>query len=187
VTTSLPATYSYTKNTREPKHASSVSPASSQLEELGLKVELTSFLENQDTFFEGFEIAFPSIADSLYTNNIFPNEFKDSQLNWNAWVRYQGKWNDWGYDIGAHADILMLFKGSPLQQGLQPRLTLSYDLGNSWLAKASYGIFTQDLITISNEDDLITLFDAWIFLPDNLRPEEAHHYVLGLEGSITVR
>ena len=45
-------------------------------------------------------------------------------------------------------------------------------------------MFTQDLITISNEDDLITLFDAWIFLPKELRPEVAHHYVLGAEGNI---
>jgi outer membrane cobalamin receptor len=176
--------YSYSANSRSPKHASSVTSASSRLDELALKVELTSFTENQNTFFEGFEINFPSINDSLYTNNVFPNQFKDSQINWYAWLRYQGKWGNLGFDFGVHSDLLLIFSGNPLRQGLQPRLTLSYDLGRTWLAKASYGIFTQDLITISNEDDLITLFDAWIFLPDNLRPEEAHHYVVGIEGNI---
>jgi hypothetical protein len=83
-----------------------------------------------------------------------------------------------------HSDILLILNGGPLRQGLQPRVTISYDFGNSWLAKASYGVFTQNLITISNEDDLISLFDAWILLPSDLRPEEAHHYVLGLDGNI---
>ena len=177
-------TYSYSKNTRVPRQAVSVTPASSKLEELGLKVELSSFMENQDTFFEGFEMNFPSIDDSLYTNNIFPNEFKDSQINWYAWLRYLGKWGDFGYDVGVHSDLLLLVGGNPIQQGLQPRLTLSYDLGRTWVAKASYGVFTQDLITVSNEDDLITLFDAWVFLPEELRPEVAHHYVLGVEGNL---
>jgi hypothetical protein len=89
-----------------------------------------------------------------------------------------------GFDLGIHSDLLLLFNGNPVRQGLQPRLTLSYNLGKTWILKGSYGVFTQDLITVSNEDDLITLFDAWIFLPDNLRPEEAHHYVVGLEGNI---
>jgi outer membrane cobalamin receptor len=176
--------YSYSKNSRVPRQAASVTPASSTLQELALKVELSSFMENQDTFFEGFEINFPAVEDSLYTNNIFPNEFKDSQINWAAWFRYLGKWGDFGYDLGVHSDLLMLVGGKSIYQGLQPRLTLSYDLGSTWVAKASYGVFTQDLITVSNEDDLISLFDAWVFLPDELRPETAHHYVVGLEGNV---
>jgi len=82
--------YSYAKNTREPKHGSSVTPASSRLDEISLRVELTSFTESQNTFYEGFEINIPSIDDSLYTNNVFCQRYKDSQVNWYAWVRYQG-------------------------------------------------------------------------------------------------
>jgi len=63
---------------------------------------------------------------------------------------------------------MMLFNEPSLQEIVQPRLTMSCDLGRTWIAKASYGVFTQDVITISNEDDLITLFDAWIFLPKEL-------------------
>lgn len=176
--------YSYARNVRDPKHTSTVPPASSRLDELSLRVDLTSFTESQNTFFEGFEINFPSIDDSIYTNNVYPNEYKDSHVNWYAWVRYEGKWGDLGFDVGVHSDLMMLLTGTTMQQIAQPRITVSYDLGQTWVAKASYGIFTQDLITISNEDDLISLFDAWIFLPENLRPEIAHHYVLGAEGNV---
>ena len=91
---------------------------------------------------------------------------------------------DFRYDLGFHGDIGLLLNGGNLLQGVQPRFTLSYDFGGSWIGKASYGIFTQKLITVSNEDDLISLFDAWVLLPDNLHPEEARHYVLGIEGNI---
>ena len=74
-----------------------------------------------------------------------------------------------------------------LQQFLQPRLTVSYGFAGDWRAKVSYGVYTQDLITITNEDDLISLFDAWIYLPDELRPEEARHYVAGIEGRLAPR
>ena len=154
------------------------------LDELGLKVELTSFLDNQNKFFEGFEVNFPSVDDSLYTNGIFPNQIKDSEVEWFAWFRYQGSWGPIGIDAGIHSDLLLLLDGGPVRQGLQPRITLSYGLGGNWIAKASYGVFTQNLITVSNEDDLISLFDAWIILPRELRPEEAHHYVFGVEGNL---
>jgi hypothetical protein len=84
--------YSTSSIRREPKQATSVTPASSDLQEIGLKVEFTSFTESQNTFFEGFEINFPSVDDSLYTNNIFPNEFKDSdtRASWGAWASISG-------------------------------------------------------------------------------------------------
>ncbi len=175
--------YSFSENRRMPKPGSAITPAMSRLEEFGVKVEMTTFTENQNTLFEGFEIAFPTIHDSLYANGVFPQEYKDSRVNWSAWTRYVGSWGDIGFDLGLHLDVMLLFEGYAPYQGIQPRLTFSYNLGDTWVAKASYGTFTQDMIQISNEDDLITLFDAWMFLPDDLRPELARHYVLGLEGS----
>jgi outer membrane cobalamin receptor len=175
--------YSYSENRRLPKPGSAITPALSRLEEAGIKVEMTSFTESQNTLFEGFEILFPTIFDSLYSNGVFPKEYRDSRVTWSAWTRYLGSWGNVGFDLGLHADVMLLFEGYAPYQGLQPRLTFSYNFGDSWIAKASYGTFTQDIIQISNEDDLITLFDAWMFLPDDLRPELARHYVLGVEGS----
>jgi hypothetical protein len=48
-----------------------------------------------------------------------------------------------------------------------------------------YGAFNQRAITISNEDDIISLFEAWIPVPKELHTEEAHHFVLGAEGILS--
>jgi hypothetical protein len=180
------ATTSYSRSTmgQIPKGPGLVNPASSELEEVNFRAEMTSFLEDQNTLFEGFEFNFPTVTDSLYVRNVYPRLYRASTLEWYAWVRYAGLAGAFRYDLGLHSDIGLMLNGNPLLQCVQPRFTLSYDCGASWIAKASFGIFTQNLITVSNEDDLISLFDAWVILPDNLRPEEARHYVLAIEGNI---
>ncbi len=182
------ATVSYSRSEiqRLAKAGSSVTPASSKLQEAGLRVELTSFTEGETTFFEGFEFAFPQIDDVLYSPNLIPLSTKDSQVEWYIWSQVQGTALDGllRYDLGLHGDIDLLLLGRPFFYGIQPRLTLTYMLSPAWALKASYGIFTQKLISVSNEDDLISLFDAWLYLPEELRPEMAEHYVAGLEGAL---
>lgn len=50
--------------------------------------------------------------------------------------------------------------------------------------KPSYGRFSQSVITVNNEDDIISIFDAWIQVPQELKSEQADHYVVGLEGNV---
>jgi hypothetical protein len=40
-------------------------------------------------------------------------------------------------------------------------------------------------LELGNEDDVLSLFDAWIRVPDNIPPEQADHYVAGLSGNIS--
>jgi hypothetical protein len=167
-----------------PKAPGLLNAESSLLEEVTFRAEMTSFLEDQNTLFEGFEYNFPTVTDSLYVQKVYPRLYQASTLEWYAWVRYAGMAGTFRYDLGLHSDVGLLLNGNRLLQCVQPRFTLSYDCGASWVAKASFGVFTQNLITVSNEDDLISLFDAWVILPDNLRPEEARHYLLGIEGNL---
>jgi hypothetical protein len=176
--------YSRSESRRTPGSTSTVTPAYSRLEEVTARCDVTSYTDDQNTFFEGFELNFPSITDSLYTYSGYPRRYVDSNIDFYAWARVQGKTGSFLYDIGLHSDVTLLLNGAPLRQGVQPRVTISYDIDGNWRAKASFGIFTQKLIAISNEDDLISLFDAWVYLPSNLQPEEAHHYVIGIEGNI---
>jgi hypothetical protein len=61
---------------------------------------------------------------------------------------------------------------------------VSYELPGGWRAKLAYGRFTQNMVTVNNEDDVIPIFDAWIQVPRELKSEEADHCVAGLEGNI---
>ena len=173
--------------------ASPVPDASSRIRDWTVRGELDAYPESQDHYAIGFESSFPTINDVLPTRAGINHAYDDSEGELWLWFRYLGAYGPVGLDAGFHTELRMISSAilgdqrAPLRQVLQPRIALSCALGDSWLVKAAYGVYTQNIITISNEDDLISLFDAWIYLPDQLRPEEADHYVLGVEGKITPR
>ncbi len=183
----LTTSYSESKIERLAKASSPVTPASSELTELTLRTEMTSYTEGETTFFEGFEFDFPQINDALYSPNLLPLTQEDSQAEFYFWARAEGTMMDnlLGFDLGLHVDGSLLFLNRPFFYSVQPRFTLSYHLSPSWLVKVAFGIYTQKLISVSNEDDLISLFDAWLFLPEALQPEIARHYVISLDANLT--
>jgi hypothetical protein len=171
--------------------SSPVPPASSRISEWSFRGEFDVFPETQDHFAVGFESAFPSISNVLPTRAGTNRPFDDNEGELWLWFRYIASIGPLGLDAGIHTELSMISgavlgnRVATLRQILQPRIALSCALSDAWALKAAYGVYTQNIITINNEDDLISLFDAWVYLPDKLRPEEAEHYVLGLEGSIT--
>lgn len=171
--------------------ASPVPPASSRISELSFRGEFDVYPENQDHFAVGFESAFPQISNVLPTRAGTDRPFADNEGELWLWFRYMTALGPLGVDAGIHTELNTISasvlgdRSVPMREILQPRLTLSYNISGNWIMKAAFGVFTQNIITINNEDDLISLFDAWVYLPDQLRPEEADHYVLGLEGNFT--
>jgi hypothetical protein len=87
-------------------------------------------------------------------------------------------------DAGLHVELGSLLQGGKPVDEIQPRLNLSYLLMETWRAKASFGRFTQRMLTVENEDDIVSIFDAWIRVPEGLPDQQADHYVLGLSGNI---
>lgn len=51
----------------------------------------------------------------------------------------------------------------------------------------AYGRISQEFITVTNEDDVIPIFTPWIAIREELEPERADHYVVGLQGNIIER
>ncbi len=186
----LLASYTRAEVQRIPKPATLIPTASSKIAEASLRAEFAVYAEDRDHASGGFEISFPSYQNSLTTRAGVQREFRDTNVEWWIWARYQWWMGIVGFDLGVNPELTSLFdivlgnKPGYFLQSAQPRLMAMVSFGNTWLAKASFGVYTQNLITMNNEDDLISLFDAWLYLPLKLRPETAYHYVLGLEGKL---
>lgn len=159
-------------------------PATSFLDEVSLRGEFSLFTDGEGTSFEGFEFSFPSINNSFPVVSGGTREIKDGQVEVSVWYRYEGEWGPWRFNLGLHSDLMLLSTGGELLQGIQPRVMVAYDLGGTWNMRLAAGVYTQNLITVGNEDDLVSLFDAWLYLPKELRPEEAYHGVFALEGNV---
>ena len=51
----------------------------------------------------------------------------------------------------------------------EPRINLTYSLLPTLNLKAAWGIYQQELVTISDEDEVLPLFEPWIIIPKYLK------------------
>jgi hypothetical protein len=169
---------------KEYKPGSSGLPTSTMIQETGLRANATYYTDTKDLYFFGFEFSFPKLEYDLVNRFDVRRKLKSNVVESSSWFRYQTTQGFWQIDGGFHIDIGSIFQRGTGLQSIQPRINASYSLGERWRAKASYGQFSQNIITVNNEDDIISVFDAWIAVPEKLPPERADHYVLGIEGSV---
>lgn len=170
--------------TRDAKQSALVRPAESKISDGGIRGELTMYTETRDLYFIGFDVNVPRYTYSFVNSSNVKVVVDDTSIETWAWFRYQYNAEHWKADFGAHSDIISLFSRRSLKTSLQPRLNMSFAFDSEWRVKFSYGMFSQNLITLTNEDDVISLFEAWIYIPQKLEPETATHYIFGISGDI---
>jgi hypothetical protein len=168
---------------RDSKSSTSVTPASTSIRETGLRSNATLYLDSKDLFYFGFEMSFPEIQYSLVNSYGILRQDDDQEVEGWLWLRYQATLCLWQIDGGIHLDAITLMKGGGTEN-IQPRINVSRSLFDNWKVRLSYGEFTQNFITVNNEDDVVSIFDTWIHIPPGLKPELAIHYVAGIDGNI---
>ena len=171
--------------TQDAKASSVIRSAESSILDNGVRLDLSLHTDAQDLLDAGFEFDFPEYDYSYSTPVGDRLEFNSIETELWLWSRYIKQIGRVKTDVGIHIDALSLFDNGPTLGTLQPRVNVRYQLSDLWSASLSYGTFDQREITISNEDDIISLFEAWIPIPSGLKPEEAHHYVAGVEGLLS--
>ncbi|HTY39333.1 MAG TPA: TonB-dependent receptor [Bacteroidota bacterium] len=168
---------------RDSKGSTLITPASTAVHEGGVKANATLYTDSHELYFFGFEFSFPTLDYTVTNNYGVANTISSSYADASMWVRYQTAPSRLQADLGLFLDLGNLLSRSGGLEVFQPRVNFSYALWDTWKAKASYGRFSQNVITVNNEDDIISIFDAWIQVPQELKAEQADHYVLGFEGN----
>ena len=165
-------------------NASLIAPLDNTVNEASLWANVTYYTDSKDLFFFGFEFNFPSTEYNFVNRLGDPGQLKSSEPQIGSWAHYQTRGSFLRLDVGMRFELATLLRGNALRSSLQPRINISASVFQDWNAKVSYGRFSQEIITISNEDDILPLFIPWTFIPSNLQPEHADHYVVGLDGNI---
>ncbi|MEK9136014.1 MAG: TonB-dependent receptor, partial [Bacteroidota bacterium] len=162
-----------------------ITGASTSVKEQGLRVNATVYTGPEDLYHFGFQFGFPMLDYSFMNKLGVHQSLQSSFTDVSAWARYETTVGSLNIDGGLHIEAGSLLEGSHPIREIQPRLNVSYLATGTWRAKASYGRFTQRMLTVDNEDDVISIFDAWIRVPKQLPSEQADHFVLGLSGNLT--
>ena len=176
--------YSGYQANRDSSSTQTPSSTANTIKEFGLRGLGTYYTDSRDLCMFGFEFGFPTINYKLINPAGKPLEFNSNFVDGTAWFRYQIHLERWLLDLGIHDDFGSLVAGELGLQSLQPRVDVSYELFGNWKANGAFGLCSQRVVTINNEDEVMSIFDAWIKIPANFPAEKATHFVLGLNGNV---
>ncbi|MEK6650960.1 MAG: TonB-dependent receptor, partial [Bacteroidota bacterium] len=163
---------------------SATTPARTKVREVGVRTQATKYTDSRDLFFVGFDFSFPTTDYELVNNVGAPRSLNSSFVDFWTWLRYQATLGPLQLDGGIHVDVGSMFQRSAGLEAVEPRINASLLIAPQWKVKLSYGRFSQHLITVNNEDDVVSIFDAWIEVPQEIRSQWADHLVAGVDGSL---
>ncbi|MBP9212889.1 MAG: TonB-dependent receptor, partial [Bacteroidetes bacterium] len=166
---------------RDISNNSLVSDASCEIKEIGIKSFFTKYADDQSQYHFGFDFSVPEYRNTLRNSANIPVVFESGSLDLSAWLRYEYTQERFKYDIGAHVAPALAKEYGFSMSVVQPRVNLSYAVQEDLFAKVSYGRVTQNAITLNNEEDVVSLFESWVSLPNGIRASTSDHYVLGME------
>lgn len=159
---------------------SQVTPQSNEVKDVTINADFSYVYESNDELGIGFEIK--DIKTSLLIKNSFGAESNMDQNGSSiiAYAKYKFlRFGNVGIDIGSRFNLVYLAgKGNNF---FEPRVNITYRIIPEIAIKASWGIYTQQMTSLSNEDQILSIFEPWVIIPSYLEEAKSTHYIAGLE------
>lgn len=157
---------------------------SNKVKDLSLKTDFTYVHDSRDETKVGFILK--SFTSELDFQNLrgTRTSVEDDGIEFSVFAKYKLLRNpQFGIDLGTRANILSLTKSRP--SFFEPRVNITYRPLVELALKGAWGIYTQSLTTLTDENEIISLFEPWVIIPSYLEPPKAIHYVFGAEYNIS--
>ncbi len=92
------------------------------------------------------------------------------------------RFDNFGLDAGSRLNVSGLTRSGSLVP--EPRISLNYRFLPFVSFKAAWGIYLQEVATVSDEDEVISIFEPWIIIPGYLEPSKGIQYSAGIDVDI---
>jgi hypothetical protein len=156
-----------------------------KISDLTMRMDFNYIYDTKDEFAGGFKIV--ELHSKLILEN-FRGQFTENinhGVNISTYLKYKLlRWSWLGADIGSRLNATRLAGGGPAYF-FEPRASFTIRLMPQLAFKSSWGIFLQDLVTISDENEVVTIFEPWLITPYYLDPSNSTHYISGFEFTPT--
>jgi hypothetical protein len=151
------------------------------INDITFKADFTNIFESRDEVKVGFQLK--SVGTELDFENLqgIETNISSKALSLGFYSKYRLlRWDNFGMDAGGRINLITL--PQKYSAFAEPRVNLTYNILPGLISlKGAYGIYTQELTTISNENEVISLFEPWIIVPGYLSIPTAVHYVGGFD------
>ena len=126
------------------------------------------------------------LSTSLELENLYGNRLSVGQrgVDLSAYADYRFyRWERIGFTIGIRFKFVAISEYRPLLYELRGSVT--YRLLPSVSIKGSFGWYSQEMTTLSDESELISVFEPWVITPGYLNSARAAHFSVGMSTDWT--
>jgi len=147
------------------------------------KLDVSYVFDNKDEIVFGTKIK--EVQTELLLENAIGN-VKDigplgAHANIGIYLKYKLlRFVRFNADIGSRLNLVGLSR-SGRSKFFEPRISLSYNFSEHLSFKSAFGIYLQEITTLSDEDEVITYFEPWFITPQYIPPARANHFISGFE------
>lgn len=163
---------------------SDIRPKENEVSDVNLSFDLTNVFDSKDELGAGFN--FKALSTKLFLRNTQGVATNLDEFGGNFAIYFKYKllrYENFGADIGSRYNLSGLSRnGGGI---IEPRVSLSYRPVPFAALKGAWGIYSQEVSTIADENEVINLFEPWVIIPDYLNPSTAIHYVIGTELNLS--
>lgn len=157
-----------------------VSPKSNEVNDVTFKGDFTYLLDSKDEVDVGVHIKTIDTKLFLLNPNGSAAEIEDFSSNISLYAKYSFlRFEEFGLEFGNRFNLIGLTEGGSFR--MEPRISATYMIFPFMKFKAAWGLYIQEITTLTDENEVISLFEPWVVIPDYLNPSTSRHYTVGLE------
>jgi hypothetical protein len=159
---------------------SSLKPRYNEIKDFTISFDLNALFDNKDEIGLGLKL---KTIDSKFIQTNFvgiQSNLERFAGNLSLYGKYKFlRWKNFGLDAGTRFNITGLSRNGG--GVFEPRVSMTYRFIPSVAFKAAWGIYQQEMLTVSDESEIISIFEPWIITPDYMNPANSIHYIAGFD------
>ena len=163
---------------------SEAKPRKNNLSDISSNWNFTYIYPSKDEINFGLQTTF--LKTSLHIENLYgqTSDFDSKGTEMRGYCNYKFyRFEKVGFEFGMRTNLSSISNKGPFL--LEPRLNFTYNPTPIISFKSVIGRYSQEVATLSNENELISIFEPWVIFPSNLKPSEATHIIVGIQAHIT--
>ena len=163
---------------------SSLKPRKNEIKDFTIKFDMDAVFSSSDEIKFGLKFKILDAKFHQINNLSASTDIERFAGNVSVYGKYRFlQFKDIAVDFGSRYNLT----GLSLNGGgsFEPRASITYHLFPWVTLKSSWGIYYQEIATVSDEEEIISVFEPWIIIPDYMEPASAIHYSAGIDFLFT--
>lgn len=163
-------------------NSTTVKPKHNSVTDFSWDTNVNYMFESKDEIAFGLQLKSVETILGLQNQRGAMSNLRAKGANLSAYGKYKLlRYDDFGLDFGTRFNLSSLSKSYKNSFLFEPRISMTYVISPTLSAKAAWGIYRQDMTTLSDENEIISLFEPWVIVPEYLKIPTAIHYTVGIK------